>query len=158
METRKLVYNSIVAPNFDCCASLYIGINNEHKNRLQKLQNRAMRSIIRCEYRTSRILMLNTLKWISVSERQELITMLMIFKLRCGMLPEYMSEDVNFVQNASGRELRNGEHFRIQRRKKECNKKNLFYLGLKKYNEIPTHIKSSRNVKEFKQKLYIIII
>lgn len=60
-ETRKMIYFSIIATNFEYCATLYITCTKEQIAQMQKLQNRAMRVILKCDYRAPREFMLNTL-------------------------------------------------------------------------------------------------
>lgn len=68
-ETRIITYNAFTLPHFDFCASLSVNCMKEHINRLQKLQNRAMRLILRCEYRSHTDTMLKALDWLSVNQR-----------------------------------------------------------------------------------------
>jgi hypothetical protein len=52
-KTAKItIYNSIISPHLDFCSSILFLSNEEDLNRLQVIQNRAMRIILRCHCRT----------------------------------------------------------------------------------------------------------
>jgi hypothetical protein len=48
MSTKKLVYNCIIAPHFDYCATVLWKTSEVNIAKLQKLQNKAMRFILNC--------------------------------------------------------------------------------------------------------------
>jgi hypothetical protein len=62
-ESKILLYKPIVSPHNDYCSSLLYLINNEQMLLLQKIQNKIMKLILRCNKRTSISWMLQTLKW-----------------------------------------------------------------------------------------------
>lgn len=66
-ETRKIVYSTIVQPNFDYCSTLYLNATKEQIKSMQKIQNRGMRIILKCDYLTSKKFMLDSLGWLSIS-------------------------------------------------------------------------------------------
>ena len=45
---KKLIYNCIIAPHFDYCASILWNASNENVKKLQLLQNKGMRTILNC--------------------------------------------------------------------------------------------------------------
>jgi len=45
---RCIIYKSVIAPLFDYCASVLIGLSKTGLKYLQKLQNKAMRVVLRC--------------------------------------------------------------------------------------------------------------
>lgn len=69
IESRIKVYKAIIAPHFEYCSSIMSLFNVGEFEELQKLQNRAMRIILRCKKTTSVELMLDTLKWMNVKQR-----------------------------------------------------------------------------------------
>lgn len=68
--TQKIcIYKTIIAPHFDYCASILFLSNVTQFERLQRIQNRAMRAIVGVNRFTSSELLLNTLEWMSVKQR-----------------------------------------------------------------------------------------
>lgn len=84
IERKICIYKTIVAPHFDYCA-LIIFLSNENQfERMQKLQNKAMRNIMNVNKYTSTQLMLNTLGWLSIRQRVTLLTLKLIHKIIMG--------------------------------------------------------------------------
>ncbi|KAJ8969573.1 hypothetical protein NQ317_005901 [Molorchus minor] len=61
------VYNTIILPHFDYCASILFAFTSNKILALQKLQNRCMRIILKCNRYTNITLMLDTLQWMCIT-------------------------------------------------------------------------------------------
>lgn len=61
MGARITTYKKIIAPHFDCCAKLLFLSDQTTFERLQKLQNRAMRAVLKCRELTPISFMLSAL-------------------------------------------------------------------------------------------------
>lgn len=127
-HTKKIVYNTLVSPNFDFCSTIYLNGTKEQIDQLQKLQNRAMRIILKCDRLTHRADMLNSLNWLSVNQRINYNTLIMIFKMKNGLAPAYLNENVTLTNEVHGRNTRNRNDFRLPLARTEQAKKNLFIL------------------------------
>ena len=46
VDTAKKIYDSLIQPHFDCCCTVWDGINNQLTEKLQKLQNRAAKIVL----------------------------------------------------------------------------------------------------------------
>ena len=53
--------------HLDCCSPVWDGFSNQLSDKLQKLQNRAARVIVKANYETSSNLLLEILEWDSLS-------------------------------------------------------------------------------------------
>ena len=71
-KTCKLLCNALVIPYFDYCDVIINNTFAKHINRLQKLQNRSARCILKEHHRAHASEMLDTLGWLNVSKRTEL--------------------------------------------------------------------------------------
>lgn len=156
-DTRKIIYYSIIAPNFDYCSTIYITCSKDQIAQMQKLQSRAMRIILKCEYRTPREFMLNTLGWLSISQKIKLNVLIMIYKMMNNMLPDYLSEKINYNRDAHNINTRYRNKFRLPRVNSEIAKKNVYYDGLRMYNELQNNVKESVTLAEFKRKCIIYV-
>ena len=115
MLTAINIYNTIIQPHFEFGSTiLYNCCTETHINRLQKLQNKAMRTILRCNRYTSINTMLTTLKWLNIKQRLKLNTLKFIFKMREGSAPEYLCDDLQYVGETQPYRLRNASDFRIE--------------------------------------------
>lgn len=147
------IYNTMIKPHFEYCSSILFMSNNEMTNRLQKLQNKGMRTILKVNRYTSRRLMLSTLKWISVYQRINMNVLILVFKIKNKMLPSYLTEKLIYVGDVQKHFLRNNFNFRLNyfRSEKTCNM--LMHNGLKLFNELPNNLKLESNFKKFKKNL-----
>jgi hypothetical protein len=75
------LYKSIILPHFDFCASVLYLMDKTKVGVLQKLQNRGMRIILKCNKYTPIRLMLSTLQWMSVEQRLYYMSMIFMFKM-----------------------------------------------------------------------------
>ncbi len=89
MRARISIYKSIIAPHFDYCSSLLFLGDQSTFDRMQLIQNRAMRSVLLCKKLTPIRYKLDTLEWLTVKQRVYANTLTFIYKLRSGLLPEY---------------------------------------------------------------------
>lgn len=146
---RVKVYKSIIAPHFEYCSSILSSFNVGEFGQLQKLQNRAMRIILRCKPDTSVNLMLDTLKWMSVKQRIMFRTMIVVFQIKNGLLPNYLCSKLSNVGDRNPYNVRNAEDLRPNNDARNT----IFYDGAIMFNGMPKEIKSETDFKVFKRLL-----
>lgn len=66
---------------------------------LQKLQNRAMRIILKVNRYTEIRLMLSTLGWMSVKQKMMYDTLILVLKMRNGLMPHCLTELITLNQD-----------------------------------------------------------
>ena len=144
---------SIIAPHFEYCSSILFLANAEDLNRLQKLQNRAMRIILHCSRYTKITLMLDTLQWLSIKQRIVFNTIIFIFKIIHNLLPNCLLKYI--IQNSEihNYPTRNCEDFKLPFRKRNYTQNSLFYKGLKVYNDLSRDVKNETNIVRFRRNL-----
>lgn len=157
MGARITIYKTIIAPHFDYCSTLLFLSDHAAFDRLQKLQNRAMRAVLKCMKLTPISFMLEALDWLSVKQRVYATTLTFIYKLQRGLLPRYLSEMVTFNGEKHNYRTRSRDdfHVTVTRTSKEWN--SLFHRGLVLFNSLPRDLKSEENEKSFKKRLREII-
>ena len=64
------VYKGLIEPHFDYCSAVWGGLTQQLSEKLQKLQNRAIRVITKSSYDTSSRFLLNSLGWDNLSVRR----------------------------------------------------------------------------------------
>lgn len=142
----------MVKPHFEFGSTiLYSCCTINQIERLQKLQNKAMRVILKCNRYTSINFMLESLKWLNIKQRLQLNTINFIQKIKIGKAPEYLTEQIRYVREAQPYQLRNIEDFRIQRASTAAMQRSLFYNGLQLYNSLPNNVKTEHNINIFKR-------
>jgi Reverse transcriptase (RNA-dependent DNA polymerase) len=156
-HTKKMIYKSIILPHVDYCSSIMFMATKEDFRKLQLLQNRALRVILKKPKRTPIKWMLDTLKLHSIKQRVNFNTLVLVFKMKNGMVPSYMQDEVLFTRNATTRTLRNAEDFRLPRYLKTTTQNMIWHDGLRMFNELPPSIKQGRNLEEFKCQIFEIM-
>lgn len=150
-ESILTIYKTIIAPHVDYCSTmLFMNSDNELK-KIQMLQNRAMRLILKCNRRTHIDLMLDTLNFLSVKQRIYYNTLQMIFKMKNGLLPSYLGELVTYNEEVHNRILRRRSWFRLPFCRKSGSQKSVFYKGLDIFNHLPDELRRCKNLNEFKR-------
>lgn len=147
------IYNTIIKPHFEFCSTiLYMG-NIESIRRLQILQNKAMRSILNCGYYTSIEWMLSCLRWMSINQRIVYNAILFVFKMKHKMVPEYLSSNLQYIQDVQPYSLRSNSDFHLQFYRDSRTQNMLMYKGLKQFNDLPSVIKNENVFRVFKKLL-----
>ena len=156
LYTRLIIYQTIVLPHFTFCTTILYQSYLREINRLQMLQNKGMRCILKCAWYTPIDVMLKILCWLNMTQLINMYAMVFIFKAQNGLLPEMFSNKlvkVKDIHSVGTRSAKLGLLY-LRGSKKEILCKSLFYRGVREYNKLPEKVKLSNNVKKFKQ-LYI---
>lgn len=140
-------------PHFDYCSTLLYASQQGTKDRLQLLQNKAMRAILKCSIYSPIRVMLDTLKWMNIEQRLILSAMMFIYKMRNSMLPEYLESNLVSVRDVQPYNLRNSYNLRPNRCNSSSAQCSLMYKGLNFFNSLPSEIKTESSILVFKQKL-----
>lgn len=74
-----------------------------------------------------------------------------VFKVKDGWLPGYLTEVLRYNSDIHTYPSRRKDDFRIPHAKKTSTQKNVFYTGLKIFNEISDEIKKEINFVKFKK-------
>ena len=157
--TAIQIYNTMIKPHFEYCSTItYTCCNQAHIKRLQKLQNKCMRIILKFSRETPINFMLETLLWLNIEEKLKLNTLLNIFKIKHNNAPKYLTENIVYVREAQVYSLRNAEDFRIERLGTTFAQNSLFYKGLKIFNRLPAEVKQESNIRIFKNKCIKLIL
>ena len=157
--TAIQIYNTMIKPHFEYCSTIiYTCCNQNQKNRLQKLQNKCMRIILKYSRETPINFMLETLLWLNIEEKLKLNTLINIFKIKQNMAPKYLTENIRYVGELLNYSLRNAEDFRIQRLQTTAAQNSLFYKGLKIFNDLPNELKREKNIHAFRNSCIRLIL
>lgn len=152
MGTKLLLYNSIAAPHLEFCSTLLFNLPNFKIEQLQIIQNRAMRTILKCNRYTPIVTMLNVLNVLSVKQKITYSVLVFLFKIKNNMLPSYVCDRVKFFRDVHNYSTRNRNDFILS--DKCCTTQMLdsvLYRGLHDFNMLPNNIKSCDNLNLFKK-------
>lgn len=149
-EAKIVIYKSIIAPHFDYCASILFLASKQQMRRMQILQNKVMRLILRCDRLTPRVFMLDCLQWMSVRQRVEYNTLVFVYRVTQGMAPQYLRSTVVYGRDVHRYETRQAGDLRLLNFRKNCTQNSLFYKGYGLFNQLPEAAKQASNLREFK--------
>lgn len=151
--TRLLIYKTIVLPHFNFCSTILYMFSKQNLDILQKKQNQALRCILGCNRYTRIKDMLGATRLLSVRQNIILNTMIVIFKIKNGMYPEHILENLRLIEDIHTYNTRNRTDFYVTTVTSSFAQNSLFHKGLIEFNSLPQHIKSKKKVINFKNSL-----
>ena len=91
-DTAILLYRALIEPYFDYCCPVWGGLSNELADKLQKLQNRAIRVITKSDYYSSTDALRGKLGWDDLCTRRKKQKLKLTFKSLNAQSPEYLKD------------------------------------------------------------------
>ena len=89
-DTAILLYRALIEPYFDYCCPVWDGLSNELADKLQKLQNRAIRVVTKSDYYSSAAALRGKLGWDNLCTRRKKQKLKLVFKTLNDQSPEYL--------------------------------------------------------------------
>ena len=90
MHTAIKIYKGLIEPHFDYCSAVWDGLTQQLSEKLQKLQNLAIRVITNSSYDTSSRFLLNSLGWDNLSVRRAKQKANLMYKCINNLAPAYL--------------------------------------------------------------------
>ena len=149
-NTAIQVYQALIQPHFDYCCSVWDGLGETLSCKMQKLQNRAARVIMRANYDASAGILLDALHWDNLSLRREKLKAGLVFKTLKGNVPLYLQN--MFSVRGIGYNIRNSE-MRLNLPKPRTNylKRSFSYSGALLWNSLPQDIRKLQSFAQFRK-------
>ena len=153
IEDRLLFYNAYIKPQFDYCCVIWGNSTTYNVNKIDKLQRRACKLILRHEY-TNLEEARNGLKMLSFSEILFLQKAKVMYKVANRIAPEYLMDlfqmrNVNINNTLPNLRSVANRNFLIPKPKIGLFKNSLSYSGAIVWNSIPTEIKNTTSIQSF---------
>lgn len=148
------IYTTTILPHIDYCSSILFLLTKSDTVILQKIQNRAMRLILRCKRDVKIEFMLEKLNWLSINQRVQYNCLTLIYKIQNSMLPKYLNHQIIYNRDISPYNTRNKNNFRLPQCTKSQTQNSVYYKGLQLYNTLPNVIKNELELSKFKELLY----
>ena len=153
ITTAIKIYNAIVKPHFQYCSTILFLTSQGDIARLQKLQNKAMRIILKCARLTHIKDMLERLNWLNITQLIKLNVLLFVFKMKNDMLPSYLCNNLKYISDSQPYNLRSAQNFRLQYKATSRAQNTMMFKGLQLYNNLPSKIKSLNTLQNFKREV-----
>ena len=144
-QTESLVH-SVISSRVDYCNSLFLGLNKNTINSLQKVQNAAARLILKKRKRTSIRSDLKGLHWLRVDQRIMFKTLLLVYKCINAIAPDELKSLIQV--NPDKPQILVTPTFKTTHGRRSF-QYNAPYL----WNHLPEDIRKSVSLESFKGKL-----
>lgn len=148
-----MLYKTLIQPHFTYCSSILFLSTKNDLDRLQSLQNKCMKNILRVSKYTSTNLLNETLQILSVRQMIIYRTMIFIFKIINGNAPIYLTNKIKYRNEIHNRHIRNSNYLEPVNATKACSQNSLFFKGIRMFNELPREIREEPNPASFERKL-----
>lgn len=154
-DVKLLLYKTTIEPHINYCSSVLFLCSDEKLNRLQILQNRALRVILNCDIYTPIRTMLKNSDVLNVKQRIYFNVLVLLYKCMTRMVPDYLCKNLIKRKDLQPYNLRSNEDINIPRMLKAKTQNCLFYKGVQLMNDY-THKYTieniySKNIKNIEQ-------
>ena len=148
-KTAVKVYKALIEPHFDYCSTVWDGMSQQLAEKLQKLQKRAARVITCSCYDAHTKPIFNKLGWVNLITKRKKQKAVMMYKTLNNLTPDYLKE--MFTQKHTSHSLRDSEKkLAIPQPRTDYRKRSFSYSGSVLWNELPTHLRLSSSLSQFK--------
>ena len=148
----KLIYNSIVAPNFNYCDIIWGNCTKTDSIRLQRMQARAARYICNVPWDSPSAEVLNELNWLSLYEIRNIHLAEFMFKVTNDLLPDNVCK--LFEKKEYNYNLRrNPNNVDVPFPSNNFKKRSLSYRGAQLWNNLSAVAQSAAKLTAFKRLL-----
>ena len=150
------IYKALILPHFDYCSAVWDELSGYLSDKIQKLQNRAARAIMRANYDTSSSVLLHELRWDTLSVRRKKQKATLMFKCRHELAPQYLRD--LFTSHDKQYNLRDCDN-KLSLPKPRTNylKRSFCYSGAKLWNELPQGTRSISTLGQFRREIHRIL-
>ena len=152
-RTRQTLCTALIQCHFDyCCSSWFSSLSAKWKHKLQVMQNKIIRFILKLEPRShigrEKFEKLGMLK---VEDRIKQLKLNHVFKIYHDEAPEYLISHFRKFSNIHRYSTRGSStNFILPKVKGQaCN--SFFFTGIKEWNLLPNHVKTSKTHVQFKK-------
>jgi hypothetical protein len=150
-DRRLLIYKSFIYGNFSYCPVTWLFCGKVNSNRLEKIQERALRYVF-SDYSSPYDVLLTRGNLLPLSLYRLRFLALELYKCVNGLNPNYLNE--LFMKHSVNYNLRdNNLLLQPKFRTTRFGLKSFRYIGAKLWNELPLKIKESKNLNTFKRNI-----
>ena len=151
-DTAILLYRALIEPYFDYCCPVWDGLSDELADKLQKLQNRAIRVITKSDHYSSATALRGELGWDNLSTRRKKQKLKLMFKILNDQSPEYLKG--LFMPFSTDYGLRNSDNkLALPKPRTDFLKRSFCYSGAQLWNSLPSNVRAIRSFTKFKNKI-----
>ena len=139
------IFKAIVLPRLSYCDVVWGNCNLTLQNRVERLQKRAGRAILKVPVRTPSYLVRNKLGWNELVDRRHKNLRVAVFKCLAGLVPVGLKDTFTLVRDSHGHNTRGSFHGNISLNFKpnsEAGKRSFLFRGALAWNSLSSDMKS----------------
>ncbi len=136
-------HNAMVLPLFDYFDAIYWTTDHKALSKLQWLQNRGAKTILRVPKDIPTHTVLNDLKWLPLAKPITYHTHILMFKWLKGLAPSYLSRNFKYVNHCHNTRYQDESVLYVSKTKLESTKRALAHHGTINGNTLPDYCKSA---------------
>ena len=150
MHTAIKIYKGLIEPHFDYCSAVWDGLTQQLSEKLQTLQNRAIRVITKSSYDTSSRFLLSSLDWDNLSVRRAQQKVNLMYKCINNLAPAYLCN--LFAPRTPNYCFRNAKKkLMLPKPRTDYQKCSFSYSGALLWSNLPYEIRTSNSLGLFKR-------
>ena len=156
-STRRLLYNALVLPHLDYCSTVWHSCSKASSDRVERVQNYAMRIILKKPPRTSSEALCNDLGWTTLHVRRHKAMLYQVHRCLHKRAPTYLCN--KFFTNAEFgyQRTRGGNKLHLLQPNTNYYKTTFEFQGAKSFNSLPSRIRSLSSAVTFKSSLQSVL-
>lgn len=148
------LYNSYMRPLLEYASVVWDSCTIYEKTRLEQVQYEAARVVTGLTRSVSINELIKEIGWLSLSDRRLFQKAVLMFKIKNGIAPEYVSNLMPpLVADRTVYNLRNVDDITVTNRRTELFSKSFIPSTINYWNSLPLPIRNSDSVESFKNKL-----
>ena len=151
-DTCLYLYRQLIIPLLDYGDYIYNGTTQRCSDILQKLQNSAIRCILRADRLTPIAVLHEQSDMVRLEIRRKKHLCIQMYKIMNNQLPGKLRQLFRYVSDVSSRETRSSISLDlyVHRPRLELTKKSFFFQGAVIWNNLPDHVRKAPSLEIFK--------
>ena len=152
-KVAERVVNALVTSRLDYCNGLLYGLTEANFNRLQRIQNAAARCVLKRSRDSSATAMLNLLHWLPIRKRIIFKLLLLVYKARNGMAPQYLIDHIMLYKPSRNLRSNTRDLLMVNRTHYSIGDSSFIVSAAVLWNSLPLNLKNVKNIYNFKRSL-----
>ena len=159
LDTAKKIYHSLIQPHFYYCCTVWDGINDQLTEKLQKLQNRAARVLIKSSYEVSSSPLLEALGWENLIPNRLKHKAILVFKSLRNIVPVQCIPAKFCCRFSANYDPINSVHkLALSKPRAEYLKRGFSCSGAALWNSLPQDLRVCNSLGILKRSLKVVIL
>ena len=155
-HVRKLLYQSFVLPHLNYCSIVWNSCGTTMSDRVERVQNYALRIILRKPPRTSSEALRQTLCWTTLKRRRHNATVCQVHRCVNKQAPSYLNSKFMTNSTLNYACTRGSNKLHLERLNTNFYRTTFEYMGAQLFNSLLEEIRAVKSYTNFKKALQTI--